>query len=277
MRPSTLEELMDLPQERQSPALGAALVSRDAYPELDVGSLVDSFDELAAPMVDAHLGRLDIVTQAELLCAHVYGALGFRGNAKDYYDPKNSLLPDVLERRVGIPITLAVVLMEIARRAGVVARGVSFPGHFLVRIDDAQRSPDHMVVVDPFEGRPIGRARIDELLRRALGQKAELSAEHLTPCDTKNLLVRMLTNLKSVYLTRGDLARAHLAVDRVVSLLPLSTAALAERATLALKLGAVESARSDFSRALSLEPSPTRAKELERQLGKLENKRPMLN
>lgn len=268
---------MDLPQERQSPALGAALVSRDAYPELDVTGLVNQFHDLAAPMVEAHLGRLDIVSQAELLCAHVYGALGFHGNAKDYYDPKNSLLPDVLARRSGIPITLAVVLMEIARRAGVLARGVSFPGHFLVRIDDAERSPDHMVIIDPFEGRPIGRARIDELLRRALGDKARLSPEHLEPCDTKNLLVRMLTNLKSVYIARGDVARAHLAVDRVVSLLPMSTAALAERATLALRLGAVESARSDFSRALSMEPSPVRAKELERQLGKLEKKRPMLN
>jgi regulator of sirC expression with transglutaminase-like and TPR domain len=277
MFPRTLEELLDMPEEQQSPALGAALLSRDAYPDLDIDALLERFDALAAPMKKAHIGRLDIVAQAEFLCAHVYGALGFKGNAKDYYDPKNSLLPDVIERRTGIPITLAVVFIEIARRAGVIARGVSFPGHFLVRIDDDLSTPDHMVIIDPFEGRPISRARVEELLRRALGASAELSKNDLTPCDTRSLLVRILTNLKSLYIGRGDLARAHLAVDRVVTLLPFSTAALKERATLALKLGAVEAARSDFARALALEPDTTRAKELEKELGKLNQKRATLN
>src|ERR1700689_1798832 len=105
MRPQSLEALFRLPEEAQYPALGAALVAKDAYPDLNIDEVFSRFDGLAAPMLAARVGRLEIVAQAEFLCAHVYGALGFHGNTKDYYDPKNSLLPDVLERRTGIPIT----------------------------------------------------------------------------------------------------------------------------------------------------------------------------
>ena len=138
VRPSTFEQLAALPDECIDVATGAALMARDAYATLDVDRLLARFDELAAPLVEAGgLTSLPPVAQADALSAHLYGQLGFRGNEQDYYDPKNTLLPDVLDRKLGIPITLALVYCEVARRAGVRARGVSFPGHFLVRVDAA--------------------------------------------------------------------------------------------------------------------------------------------
>src|SRR5438132_430625 len=132
-------------------ALGAALIARDVYQDLDIVSLLRRFDELSAPIARLGLDGMTAEAQALEMAHYVYERQGFAGNETDYYDPKNSLLPDVLERRVGIPITLALVYCEIAKRVGIPARGVSFPGHFLVRIE--RRGADRglpAVIVDPF-------------------------------------------------------------------------------------------------------------------------------
>ena len=176
------------------------------------------------------------------MSAHLYETLGYRGNEQDYYDPKNSLLPDVLDRKLGIPITLALVYCEVARRIGVRARGVSFPGHFLVRVDAAERE-DAPVVVDPFfGGRRLDDAGLTKLLGRAAPSQTLSVAEHLAAASPRAVLVRMLINLKWIYATRGDFARAMLALDRIVCLTPDSAPALRERGMLAARLGSVEGA-----------------------------------
>ena len=114
-------------------------------------------DAMAAPLIERDVASRSLEDQVQLVSNHLYEDLGFRGNEQDYYDPKNSLLPDVLDRRLGIPITLALVYCEVARRAGVRARGVSFPGHFLVRVDAIGRE-DAPLAVDPF----FGGRRLDE-------------------------------------------------------------------------------------------------------------------
>ncbi|HEY6464124.1 MAG TPA: transglutaminase-like domain-containing protein, partial [Polyangiaceae bacterium] len=140
-RPATFEQLAAVPDESIDVPTGAALIARDAYGTLDVDRLLARLDDLAAPLEGRDLASLPLEEQADAVTAHVFGTLGFRGNEQDYYDPKNSLLPDVLDRKLGIPITLALVYCAVARRLGVRARGVSFPGHFLVRVDGPAATP----------------------------------------------------------------------------------------------------------------------------------------
>ena len=255
-RPRTFEELAALGEDRLDAARGAALIARDAYASLDVEGLLGRLDDLAAPLVARELSALPLDAQAIEIGRHLYEVVGFRGNEADYYDPKNSLLVDVLDRKLGIPITLALVYVEVARRAGVVAHGVGFPGHFLVRIDAADPAANAApVFVDPFfGGRILDRPALERLLRRAAGAAQTLADEHLAPASARAILVRMLVNLKWIYTTRGDLARAHLALDRMVTLTPESVAAVRERGMLAAKLGAVEAARADLARSLELQP-----------------------
>jgi regulator of sirC expression with transglutaminase-like and TPR domain len=276
-QPATFEELAALPDEQLDVATGAALIARDAFPHLDVVQLLARFDELAAPLVTGHVADGAPRDQARRVSEHLYDTVGFRGNEADYYDPKNSFLPDVLDRKLGIPITLAVVYCEVARRAGVRARGVAFPGHFLVRVDGPEVD-DAPHVVDPFfGGRLLGVPELQALLHRAAPTERLVAAEHLAVATPRATLVRMLINLKWVYMTRGDLTRALLALDRIVLLSPDSAAALRERGTLAARLGSVESARADLSRLLELAPDAPDAGSIRRQLAELRAKGSVLN
>ena len=248
----TFEELATKKDDEIDVAVGAALIARDVYPALDVPALMAKFDEMAAPLSALGLASMTALEQVKHLGEYVYEVLGFKGNETDYYDPKNSLLSDVVQRKLGIPITLALVYVELARRAGVDARGVGFPGHFLVRVANGKGEP---LFVDPFfAGRVLDRDALLKLLRRATGPNQELKDEHLAPASARTILVRMLINLKWIHTTRGDLARAHLALDRIVSLTPDAPAALRERGMLAARLGAVEAARADLTRLLELQP-----------------------
>jgi regulator of sirC expression with transglutaminase-like and TPR domain len=150
------------------------LIAAVAQPGLDVVRAMARFDELAAGCEEPSL---------DALRRHLYGVEGFRGNAEDYYDPRNSYLDQVLERRLGIPITLAVVLMEVGRRLGLVIRGLNTPGHFLVQAGDA--------VLDPF----AGAAEVHPTL---------LPPGPLEAAGPRMILARMLANLKQVFLDRGD-------------------------------------------------------------------------
>jgi regulator of sirC expression with transglutaminase-like and TPR domain len=278
VRPTTFEQLAALPDESMDVATGAALMARDAYATLDVERLLARFDDLAAPLLAAgDLGGLPPDLQADTLSAHLYGQMGFRGNEQDYYDPKNSLLPDVLDRKLGIPITLALVYCEVARRVGIRARGVSFPGHFLIRVDPADRD-DAPVAVDPFfGGRRLDEAGLQRLLERSAPSQRLVLAEHLAPASPRTMLVRMLINLKWIHATRGDFARALLALDRIICLTPDSVPALRERGMLAARLGAVEAARADLSRLLELVPQAPDANSIRQRLEELRAKTNVLN
>jgi regulator of sirC expression with transglutaminase-like and TPR domain len=184
-------------------------------------------------------------------------------------------LPDVLDRKLGIPITLALVYVEVAKRLGIAARGVSFPGHFLVRLETGGDAP---LFIDPFfGGRILDRDALLRLLRRSTGPNQELKDEHLAPASPRTILMRMLINLKWIYTTRGDLARAHLALDRIVSLSPEAPAALRERGLLAARLGAVEAARADLTRLLEIQPEVSDANVIRARLEELNATKRALN
>jgi regulator of sirC expression with transglutaminase-like and TPR domain len=252
---TTFEELARSPDDAIDVGLGAALVAKDYCESLDPLAVMGQLDTLAAPLLPLELARVTPQRQAETITER-FRDLGFTGNVDDYYDPKNSLLPDVLERRVGIPITLSIVWCELARRAGVHAHGIGFPGHFLVRVDDPNVAPAaRPLIVDPFAGgRVLDDAGAEALLRRALGDGADLHPMLFSAASPRAVLVRLLTNLKTIWAGRGDHMRAFVAIDRIVTLVPDSARMLRERAGVALKLGIVELARSDLKRVLELEP-----------------------
>lgn len=275
----SFDELARKPDDALDLVLGAALIAKDEYPSLEPASLVAKLDLLAAPLVGEGLGGLPALAQAEHLAKHMFEELGFHGNEADYYDPKNSLLPDVIERRVGIPISLALVYTELAHRADVDATGVCFPGHFLVRIERNARAGEApgAILVDPFyKGRVLSEEDLVRMLKRVPGE-GDLKPEHTAPASARAILVRMLVNLKSIHASRGDDARALLMLDRIVSLTPGSAAALKGRAALATKLGAHEVARADLSRALELEPNADDAPATRQALMRLSKKRSSLN
>jgi regulator of sirC expression with transglutaminase-like and TPR domain len=151
---------------------------------------------------------------ARALGRALFDELGFRGNTADYYDPRNSFLREVLDRRTGIPITLAVVTMEVGRRVGVRATGVGFPGHFLVRVHED--AADDGQVIDPFNGgAALSEADLAELLRRVVGPEARFEPALLEPTSKRQILTRMLLNLAGIYGKAGDLFRSLEVLERL--------------------------------------------------------------
>jgi regulator of sirC expression with transglutaminase-like and TPR domain len=168
----------------------ALLIAAHPHPGLDLDHWLGELDRLAGACPAATV---------EGLRRALYVDGGFAGNVVDYADPANSFLDDVLTRRTGIPISLAVVAMEVGRRAGVPLVGVGMPGHFLLRHRD-----DESLFVDPFDGVVLDPAGCRALFRRVLGPDATWSPSHLDPVGPTAILARMLANLKAGYAARGD-------------------------------------------------------------------------
>jgi regulator of sirC expression with transglutaminase-like and TPR domain len=194
----------------------ALLIAEPEYPGLDLEQYLAALDRLGAEA----RSRLDRPGGGELPLRRVttllHDELGFHGNEDDYYDPRNSFLNEVLDRRVGIPITLAVVVLEVAARAGVPAHGVSFPGHFLVRTP-AAGGPRF---IDPFDGRVLDQAGLRRLMARATGEERDPDPRLLEPCTRAQLLLRMLNNLRGIYAARGDEERLRGVLERMQILQP---------------------------------------------------------
>ena len=243
-----MSDLLRLLKSASPPVEEAALlIAADAYPGLDVAAYLGKLDEMAAPLLPLASGGGPRLRDA--LVEQVYATLGFSGNEAAYYDPCNSYLNDVIDRRKGIPITLAVVLIALGRRVGLQVDGIGFPGHFLVRVG----GPDGDYL-DPFnEGRVLKRVDLFQLAQRFLGDQHQLVESQLQPAKIDVMVVRMLFNLQKIYERRGDHARALLACDRLVD---ISDAPFhrRDRGMHALALGAEEAAVEDLDRYLELAP-----------------------
>lgn len=253
MRPRSVTELFSTDAEPLVERVALAIAA-DAYPTLDVDAEIARLDDLAQPLTRRAALATTPQEQAALLGTYLYDELGFRGNEEDYYDPRNSYLNDVAARRTGIPITLAVVLMALGRRAGMRVDGVAFPSHFLVRLGGRDG-----VLVDPFfHARALDTSALLAMLRRAQGPEAALRPEHVAPVGSRAIAARMLTNLKNVHERRGDHARALVVCDRLVDLTD-APEMTRDRGLHALALGASAAAREDLNRYLTDRPDATDA------------------
>ncbi|MFT4247214.1 MAG: SirB1 family protein [Pseudomonas sp.] len=232
----------------------ALLIARDEYPELDA----DLYDTLVQSHVEHLRHEVDAIEMWPLKMAavnrHLFDELGYSGNHDEYYDPRNSYLNQVFERRLGNPISLAMVQMEVARRLGIPLDGVSFPGHFLVRLP----VDDGLLVMDPFNGgRPLGVDELRERARPHLGGEVPddgALARILDPAPHRAILVRVLRNLYGVYAEEQQWDRAARSADRILKLMPDQAEALRDRGLAYLQLGHANGAREDLARYLQVHP-----------------------
>jgi len=252
------------------PLLGTALlIARDEYPGLDP----DLYDTLVQEHAAGMRREIDTIEhwalKMQAINHHLFEELGYAGDHDQYYDPRNSYLNEVFERRRGNPISLAMVQIEVARRLGVPLDGVSFPGHFLVRLP----VDDGVLVMDPFNrGRPLD---VDELRQRArphLGGDApddEALSQILHPASYRAILMRVLRNLHGVYSDSEDWERATRSADRLLKLSPNDPDALRGRGLGYLRMGHNSGARTDLARYLQLNPDARDAMKVRARLVEL--------
>jgi len=231
----------------------AASLAQDEYPDLDVQQVLGDVDQLLArlkrrlPADAAPLARLRALNQ------FFFHDLSFGGNVNDYYDPDNSYLSAVLRTRRGIPISLAVLWMELAQGLGLHARGVSFPGHFMLKVT----LPKGQVVIDPFTGKSLSREELSERLepyKRSNGLVDDFDVPlglYLQPAMPREILARMLRNLKEIHRTQEDWARLIAVQDRLVVLLPEAWAEYRDRGLAHAEQGHTELAVRDLETYLT--------------------------
>jgi regulator of sirC expression with transglutaminase-like and TPR domain len=255
-------------------AEAALLVAAEEYEGLDVRSYLLRLDEMGADLRQ----RLDDEPRPEraimALNRYLFQEQGFRGNAEQYYDARNSYLNDVIDRRTGIPITLSAVFMEVARRAGLEVEGVGLPGHFVVRV----LTPARPLLVDPFHGGTLLTEKdCQDRLDRIFNGKVKLEAEMLRPCRRKEMLERILRNLKAIYLRDQDQDRALRVVDLLVRIQPGSAEDLRDRGVLYAALDCYGLAARDLESYLALAPRAKDAEDLQARVALLRQQAARLN
>lgn len=237
------------------PLLGTALlIARDEYPDLDAASYSAQVDTYAAALRRQLERDIDLPARLTAINKYLFDEVGFAGNNAQYDDPRNSYMNDVVDRKLGIPLSLAVIQIEVTRRLGMPLDGISFPGHFLVRLP----VDDGILVLDPYnKGRPVSAEELRERASPHLGGHVpddQQLLQILAPATHRMILMRMLRNLKGLYLERGDWERVARTADRLLKLSPDTAEALRERGLAYRELGYTKGAREDLARYLQLLP-----------------------
>ncbi|HMZ27123.1 MAG TPA: transglutaminase-like domain-containing protein [Elusimicrobiota bacterium] len=212
-----LLQLLDRDDAGVDLAEAALLVAGDEYPGLDPRPYLDRLDGFSDRVAARLRGGPDPVAAIAALNAVLFEEERFGPNQKDYYDPRNSFLNEVLDRRMGIPITLSLLYIDVARRAGLSAAGVGLPGHFVA----ALLSPGRVHYIDAFDGgRLLTEEECAEKVANVFGGKMALTPDHLRPIGPRAILVRLLTNLKNIYVESRSYAKAHAVIDKLAMLRP---------------------------------------------------------
>ncbi len=262
--PSALEYFASLVAEDEGfPLLEAAIaIAHDDHPSLDCQAVLAEVDAVAARLKARLPSDAAPMQRLRLLNRFFFQELGFAGNVNDYYDVGNSHLHVVLQTRRGIPITLAVLYLEIAAQVGLMANGVSFPGHFLVKL----RMPQGEVVIDPFTGQSMSREALDamlvpyrrrQVLARGLAREPSDAVPltlYLQAAPAREIVARLLRNLKEIHRSGSDWPRLKKVLDRLVVLLPFAWEERRDRGLALAQIGQVDAAAADL--ALYLERTP---------------------
>jgi regulator of sirC expression with transglutaminase-like and TPR domain len=249
----------------------AISIAQDEEPQLDPQAVLADIDRLAERLKRRLPADAGALQRLRYLNRYFFQELGFAGNVNDYYDPDNSYLHRVLATRRGIPITLALVYIEIASQIGLTARGVSFPGHFLVKL----RMTQGEVVLDPLTGQSLSREELDERLapyRRQQGLTGEFDVPlglFLQTAPARDVLARVLRNLKEIHRTAEDWPRLLAVLERLVILLPEAWDERRDRALVYAELGRYEPAAQDLAAYLEHHPRGDDAAALRVRLAEL--------
>jgi regulator of sirC expression with transglutaminase-like and TPR domain len=252
-----LRRALDAPGGGLAPA--ALAIARVEYPNLDAAASLAVLDDLGARAAERLApARGSLPDLVRLLNEFLYDECGFTGNRQRYDDPRNSFLNEVLERRTGLPITLAIVYIEVARRAGVRVEGVSFPGHFLMRVPvegAGDRPAGDDLILDPFHGGALlSEFDCRQLLREHVGDEAAFSAALLAPATRLATVARMLVNLKRLYVRMRSFPQARFVSSLLLAVDPSAIAELRDRGLLAYHLQDFAAALRDLEEYLRLAP-----------------------
>jgi len=269
--------LAAIPESQIGLAEGALVVASEVREEVDIERSLEALAEVAErvrPLVDAaHTPSAAV----DRLNHALFELEGFRGNQEQYDDPRNSYLDLVLERRRGLPITLSIVYVEIARRLGYEAYGIGFPGHFLAKIVGVSDVPEREIIVDPFFGRSLSVDDCADRVRAAAGDHVDLDLHWLRPVTANEIYVRMLNNLKLLYLRQGDGLGALGCFDRILVLAPEAAHEYRDRGMLLERMDCLHAAIGDYSQFLELAPEDESARSIRLRRDALASQKPALN
>ncbi len=228
------------------------LLSQKDYPELDIPYYLQRLDTLAAQARERLPSSAGELERVAVLNRVLFDEEGFRGNAEDYYDPRNSYLNEVLDRKCGIPISLSIIYLAVGQRLGLSLEGVSFPGHFLVKL----ATGSSVVVLDPFvRGQVVSEVELRLLLQTVQGGEQPLvTADLLASASKIDILVRVLRNLRGIYWHQQDFDRALYVVNCILALVPDNAETLRDRGRIYERLECFRAALEDFRRYLELDP-----------------------
>jgi regulator of sirC expression with transglutaminase-like and TPR domain len=259
-------EIASMPDDLMDLGRATLLIAHGLDPTCDVDASMEVLDRLAAGVRQLLPSEPTPAESSEVLREYLFETLGFHGNATDYFDPRNSLLHEVLARRTGIPITLSIVALEVAHRAGIPAFGIGFPGHFILGIGRR----DACILMDAFHGgRRLNGKILTDLLRGVAGADARVLPEHLRPAGKRAVLTRLLVNLRGVYQKRTEPMNVLHVLDRLVELNPFPVGELRDRGRVYAQLGCAALAREDLQTYLSRAPHAADAHETRELLGEI--------
>lgn len=235
-------------------AEAALLIAQEEQPELDVAAYLGRLDALADSVRSRLPEAASFADIIQALNTVLFEEEGLSGNQTDYHDPRNSFLNEVLDRKLGIPITLSLVYIEVGNRLGVPLVGVGFPGHFVVKY----AGPDGETVLDPFQaGSRVSQAQMEDKLRAMYGPNNPFAGQLpklLAAVGKKDMLLRMLRNLKQIYTQKEDFERALSVAERILLVAPDHPVEIRDRGALHHRMGHQQLAVRDFQRYLQLAP-----------------------
>lgn len=258
-------------------AEASLMLAQDNYPNLDISEYLSKLDGIAIAIKKRLAGDAFSEQRVLALNYYLFNEMHFSGNLADYYDPRNSYLNEVMERRTGIPITLSILYLEVGKRLGLNLKGVSFPGHFLVKLAVKRGQ----LVLDPFTG---GEAQSESDLRQRLAQvlpsgKAEQTQldQYLEPATPRQIIARLLRNLKNIYTQTGKLEQALAVMHRMLLVMPESAEELRDRGLVYQQLECFRPALSDLQNYLRRRPQARDAPEIHEKILELRQAATRLN
>jgi regulator of sirC expression with transglutaminase-like and TPR domain len=256
-------QAVERPEESIDLGRAALTIALADYPDLDIANYLRRIDELAVEVSQRCGADADVFRSIAALNYVLFKEQGFHGNRDDYYDPKNSFLNDVIDRKRGLPITLSILYIEVGQRIGLAIEGVGFPGHFLVKT----KSQGEEIVIDPFNAGDVkSNEELQAMLDQIYGGKVRLDREFLAALPKKQILKRMLGNLKAIYGRADELVKMLAVLDRLIILDPGAVEEVRDRGAVYLRLECYGQAKDDFETYLRLAPDAKDAEAIREQL-----------
>jgi regulator of sirC expression with transglutaminase-like and TPR domain len=267
-----LIDMVDRPEDEVDLARASLLVACEEYPELEVDRYLERIDTMA----DGLRGRLGDSPHTAIAALNrvLFDEQGFTGNTREYYDPRNSFLNDVLDRRTGIPITLSTIYIAVGRRAGAAVEGIGLPGHFVVRVS----TPAGEALADPFHrGTVLTPQDCQERLDRIYAGRVRMAAGMLEACPTRAVLSRTVRNLKAIYLKAEDHERALRTAELLVLLNPGVVEEVRDRGLVLAALECYALAAADLEEFVAAAPQAPEADQIRAKIAELRHKAARLN